>query len=198
MAIGALYGGHHSFMHDLESFFWVIFWICIHWNGPGRKNRRVKEFDDWNSEPTVTLAEIKMGQVVEDDRFDKKLKVNFSQYCKPLIPWVKELRTVTFPGGKRWLKEDRSLYSQMQAVLQKAKDESLQWWIRLFWQGRSRACNWIVLRPRSWGNRICRQIGLDLGAYIQLCLQELHYTNTNTQCLYIVTDANNGFLLVGL
>lgn len=126
MAIGALYGGHHSFMHDLESFFWVIFWICIHWNGPGRKNRRVKEFDDWNSEPTVTLAEIKMGQVVEDDRFDKKLKVNFSQYCKPLIPWVKELRTVTFPGGKRWLKEDRSLYSQMQAVLQKAKDESLQ------------------------------------------------------------------------
>lgn len=30
MAIGALYGEPHSFMHDLESFFWVIFWICIH------------------------------------------------------------------------------------------------------------------------------------------------------------------------
>jgi len=30
MAIGALISEHHSFMHDLESFFWVLFWICIH------------------------------------------------------------------------------------------------------------------------------------------------------------------------
>ncbi|KAJ2985587.1 hypothetical protein NUW58_g5449 [Xylaria curta] len=35
MAIGALLGEQHSFMHDLESFFWVLFWICIHYNGPG-------------------------------------------------------------------------------------------------------------------------------------------------------------------
>lgn len=25
MAIGALYGEDHNFMHDLESFFWVLF-----------------------------------------------------------------------------------------------------------------------------------------------------------------------------
>ncbi|KAB2569172.1 hypothetical protein DBV05_g12152 [Lasiodiplodia theobromae] len=35
MAIGALYGEDHSFMHDLESFFWLLFWICTHWNGAG-------------------------------------------------------------------------------------------------------------------------------------------------------------------
>ncbi len=35
MAIGALLGEQHSFMHDLESFFWVLFWICIHYEGPG-------------------------------------------------------------------------------------------------------------------------------------------------------------------
>ncbi|KAK0702046.1 hypothetical protein B0T26DRAFT_539387 [Lasiosphaeria miniovina] len=29
MAIGALLGEQHSFMHDLESFFWVLFWIFI-------------------------------------------------------------------------------------------------------------------------------------------------------------------------
>ncbi|MCJ1359879.1 MAG: hypothetical protein MMC33_009882 [Icmadophila ericetorum] len=34
MAIGVLYGERHSFMHDLESFFWVLFWICIHYSGP--------------------------------------------------------------------------------------------------------------------------------------------------------------------
>ncbi|KAH7115371.1 hypothetical protein B0J13DRAFT_209325 [Dactylonectria estremocensis] len=31
MAIGVLLGEQHSFMHDLESFFWVLFWICIHY-----------------------------------------------------------------------------------------------------------------------------------------------------------------------
>lgn len=30
MAIGASIGEQHSFMHDLELFFWVLFWICIY------------------------------------------------------------------------------------------------------------------------------------------------------------------------
>jgi hypothetical protein len=35
MAIGALYGYQHSFMHDLESFFYVLYWICVHYDGLG-------------------------------------------------------------------------------------------------------------------------------------------------------------------
>ena len=34
VAIGALMCEKHSFMHDLESFFWVLLCICIHCNGP--------------------------------------------------------------------------------------------------------------------------------------------------------------------
>jgi len=34
MAIGVLLGDQHCFMHGLDSFFWVLFWICIHCNGP--------------------------------------------------------------------------------------------------------------------------------------------------------------------
>ncbi|KAH7112031.1 hypothetical protein EDB81DRAFT_671014, partial [Dactylonectria macrodidyma] len=34
MAIGALLDEQHSFMHNLGSFFWVLFWICIPSNGP--------------------------------------------------------------------------------------------------------------------------------------------------------------------
>jgi Fungal protein kinase len=45
MAIGLLYGEKHSFMHDLESFFWVIFWICIYYNGPNEKSRVVPRFE---------------------------------------------------------------------------------------------------------------------------------------------------------
>lgn len=55
MAIGALVGEQHSFMHDLESFFWVLFWICIHYNGPG-KDIGSTEFDIWNYENDSKLA----------------------------------------------------------------------------------------------------------------------------------------------
>lgn len=44
IAIGALLGEQHSFMHDLESFFWVLFWICIHYDAQG-KNIGPTEFD---------------------------------------------------------------------------------------------------------------------------------------------------------
>ncbi|KAH7237825.1 hypothetical protein B0J15DRAFT_553838, partial [Fusarium solani] len=60
MAIGALLGEQHSFMHDLESFFWVLFWICIHYNGPG-ENRVVQEFDKWNYIDMKELAKLKLG-----------------------------------------------------------------------------------------------------------------------------------------
>src|SRR3954469_23664692 len=43
MAIGALSGQQHSFMHDLESFFWVLFWICIHYSGPKEAPRVMPE-----------------------------------------------------------------------------------------------------------------------------------------------------------
>ncbi|KAK0609021.1 hypothetical protein DIS24_g12578, partial [Lasiodiplodia hormozganensis] len=57
MAIGVLLGEKHSFMHDLESFFWVLFWICIHYEGPG-KGRVVERFDKWNYMNTEELAEL--------------------------------------------------------------------------------------------------------------------------------------------
>lgn len=47
MAIGLLLGEKHSFMYGLESFFWIIFWICIHYNGPD-ESRIVPRFEKWN------------------------------------------------------------------------------------------------------------------------------------------------------
>ncbi len=63
MAIGVLYGEKHSFMHDLESFFWVFFWICIHYNGPNEKSRVVSRFEIWNYADMEELAELKKGTV---------------------------------------------------------------------------------------------------------------------------------------
>ncbi|OCK78451.1 hypothetical protein K432DRAFT_427264 [Lepidopterella palustris CBS 459.81] len=119
MAIGALYGEDHNFMHDLESFFWVLFWVCVHWNGPGRSRSKTK-YDSWNYEPTQKLAEIKKGKVDEEDKFTDEVEKEFTAQCKPLIPCIQELRKMVFPRGKRWLGEDRQLYSRMKSVLQQA------------------------------------------------------------------------------
>ena len=121
MAIGALKGEHHNYMHDLESFFWVLFWICIHWNGPSRKRRIIKKFEDWNNKSIEELAMLKIGLVLEDD-FVKKMSDNFSEYCKLLIPCMQELWKEVFPGGKRRLSEDRGLYSRMADVLERARE----------------------------------------------------------------------------
>lgn len=46
-------------MHDLESFFWVLFWICIHYNGS--QGGVVQQFDKWNYANTEELAKLKLG-----------------------------------------------------------------------------------------------------------------------------------------
>jgi hypothetical protein len=61
--------------------------------------------------------------VSEEDKFQEEMNENFSPYCKPLIPCMQELRKVVFPDGKRWLTEDTKLYSQMRAVLSKARED---------------------------------------------------------------------------
>jgi hypothetical protein len=119
MAIGALLGEHHNFMHDLESFFWVLFWICIHWNGPCEKAKK-SGFEDWNYLFIEKLASEKAGRVSK--RLFDLVADKFTPYCKPLINCVKELHKVVFPEGVVRLEEDRGLYTQMRSVLEKAGD----------------------------------------------------------------------------
>jgi hypothetical protein len=121
MAIGALYGEHHSFIHDLESFFWVLFWVCIHWNGPSQGTSR-SEYESWNYKDTNELAEIKKGKVDEEDKFTLEVTSNFTPYCRQLIPCIQDLRKIIFPGGKRRRDESRELYAGMRSVLENARN----------------------------------------------------------------------------
>ncbi|KAI9777079.1 MAG: hypothetical protein M1816_004917 [Peltula sp. TS41687] len=100
MAIGALLDEPHSFMHDLESFFWVLFWICIHYAGPGKELQDISDFKDWNYESTEKLIRDKMGLVSDEEYFNQVSEVYFTTYCKDLIPCMKELRKIVFPGGE--------------------------------------------------------------------------------------------------
>ncbi|KXJ85594.1 hypothetical protein Micbo1qcDRAFT_237400 [Microdochium bolleyi] len=122
MAIGALLGEQHSFMHDLESFFWVLFWICIHCDGPD-DTRVVPRFDKWNYVDTEELAELKKGRVSHEGDFVRVVEENFTPYYQPLIPWVNRLRKVVFPDGGRWEREDTGLYVRMKEILREAQKD---------------------------------------------------------------------------
>lgn len=120
MAIGALLGEEHSFMHDLESFFWVLFWICIHYDGPA-KSRVVTRFEKWNYVDTEELAGMKLGVVAKEAIFLKTTSDNVTEYYAPLIPVLNKLRKVVFPGDKPWDREDERLYSEMTNILQQGR-----------------------------------------------------------------------------
>jgi hypothetical protein len=123
MAIGALLDDEepHSFMHDLESFFWVLFWICIHYNGS--QERVVPRFDKWNFADTEELATMKLGIVSDDAIFHKTAQEYFTEHYQPLIPYVNRLRRKVFPNGGRWRDPNSKLYLDMKEILQAARDE---------------------------------------------------------------------------
>lgn len=120
MAIGALLGEQHSFMHDLESFFWVLFWICIHYEGPGQ-GKPVPRFDKWNYVDAPELAAMKLGVIAAQDMFSSTSAEHFTAFYQPLIPWVDRLRQAIFPNGGRWEKEDEGLYTRIEGILQAAQ-----------------------------------------------------------------------------
>ncbi|KAK4133632.1 hypothetical protein BT67DRAFT_382143 [Trichocladium antarcticum] len=120
MAIGALQGEQHSFMHDLESFFWVLFWISIHFHGP-REDRVVPRFDKWNyvdtDERAEDLAGLKLIVVSKEESFMRTTARYFTQYYQPLAPLMNGLRKIVFPGDKPWKREDETLYARMEEIL---------------------------------------------------------------------------------
>ncbi|KAK4207648.1 hypothetical protein QBC37DRAFT_476391 [Rhypophila decipiens] len=122
MAIGALLGEQHSFMHDLESFFWVLFWICIHSDGPGQ-GKVLTGYDKWNFADTWTLAMIKKGTIGDERDFIKEAQENFTLCYQPMVPWVIKLRKAVFPNSRRWKGEDSGLYTQMREILEEARKE---------------------------------------------------------------------------
>ncbi len=122
MAIGVLMGEDHTFMDDLESFFWVLFWLCIHYNRDGH-GRVVSEFNEWNDAGTAKLATLKKGVIDEEGNFLNIAEINFASYYRPLIPWVNKLRRVVFPNGRRWQQVDDTLYSQMRQILRDGQND---------------------------------------------------------------------------
>ncbi|OJD26326.1 hypothetical protein ACJ73_02299 [Blastomyces percursus] len=123
MPIGVLYGEKHCFMHDMKSFFWVLFCICIHYDGPG-KRRVVQQFEKWNYMDTEELAHAKKGIVVDEEDFLRIAEDYFTPYYQSFIPCVNRLRRLVFSDGGRWKKPNFNLSRNMIETLRDAQDNS--------------------------------------------------------------------------
>lgn len=121
MAIGVLLGEKHSAMHDYESFFWVLFWICVHHDDPNGRGRVVPMFEKWNYVNTEELAILKLGIVADEEVFLETLNQYLTVYYKSLRPWVNRLRRVIFPNGRLRKEEDKGLASKIMAILAEAQ-----------------------------------------------------------------------------
>lgn len=83
-------------------YFWVLFWICVHYSEPNKKPGVVLRFEEWNDVDMEILADLKKGIVSDEGDFKEKMDVNFTLYYYLLGPWMNRLRKVVSPNGRRW------------------------------------------------------------------------------------------------
>ncbi|KAI1187031.1 hypothetical protein F5B17DRAFT_338209 [Nemania serpens] len=69
MATGLLDDEQHSYMHDLESFFWVLFWICVHY-GAGGEAVKKSPLDSWHYKNDDDLIDAKRGMIYSTRTFE--------------------------------------------------------------------------------------------------------------------------------
>ncbi|KAH9443503.1 hypothetical protein Pst134EA_032857 [Puccinia striiformis f. sp. tritici] len=85
MSINLLAGKDaHNFVDDLESFFWVLIWICIHYP---KHQRTTPNLTDWNQTPMETLLQIKRGFLAHPRDLTAKFTPLYKQ-SKALITCV--------------------------------------------------------------------------------------------------------------
>lgn len=121
LSIGVLRGGQHTFMDDLESFFWVMFWICVHYDG--EKWIVNPNFETWNYESDFQLSLLKSDLVRLESGFEQIAKNNFTQSYQDMIPLMIKLRKRIFRD--RAGRQDMALYDQICRILSTSIEQEM-------------------------------------------------------------------------
>lgn len=88
-------------MNDLKSFFWLLFWICIHHDGPN-KDIGPTDFERWNYEEDAQLVRQKLGIINGKIAFRTITQKNFTPFHEPLVIVVDRLRQGIFLNSQKW------------------------------------------------------------------------------------------------
>lgn len=102
MAIGVMDGELHTYRHDLESFFYVFLWICVHMLPCGRRAPAPSTtlFQRWATGSWAEAAEKKFANM-DPGRFEKQVLPHFNENAVGLKRLAVGFRDALFPyrGG---------------------------------------------------------------------------------------------------
>ncbi|POW02427.1 hypothetical protein PSTT_11774 [Puccinia striiformis] len=122
MSINLLAGKDaHNFVDDLESFFWVLIWICIHYP---KHQRTTPNLTDWNQTPMETLLQIKRGFLAHPRDLTAKFTPLYKQ-SKALITCVLLFAEIMAGPSVRKL-DSALLYHQILRIFKQAQREMIE------------------------------------------------------------------------
>ncbi|KAK9476292.1 hypothetical protein V1514DRAFT_189010 [Lipomyces japonicus] len=90
----------HSAVDDLESVFWVLLWLCTHYQEGGEKvtnERSLEKYKTWQHMDLIAFSD-KLDIISNRNAFNLVLE-DFDPYYFPLKNVVTELRGLFFPYG---------------------------------------------------------------------------------------------------
>ncbi|KAI9605956.1 hypothetical protein H4Q26_004327 [Puccinia striiformis f. sp. tritici PST-130] len=106
----------HSFVDDLESFFWVLIWICIHHRDDKSTNINTS---DWNKQDSLALGMIKGSYLKTPQLLTMLFRPQYKN-SEPLICCVEEFAQIMDNSGVRTM-EAKTLYSHILNIFRKAQ-----------------------------------------------------------------------------
>ncbi|KAI0953778.1 hypothetical protein AcW1_010330 [Taiwanofungus camphoratus] len=122
----------HSFIHDLESFFWCLVWLCISRDSPARhrtklmrkdyqpKNKALRQvFADLFESPDNLLVSTKLGFFRYRPDFTASVLKNVTDYYRPLVPLLSDFYQIlldTYIDESREL--DMAIYNKVTAAFE--------------------------------------------------------------------------------
>jgi len=114
MAIGALQSHQHIVCFDLESCFWVLFWLTKTYNGHDKPSKLDHEMTKWPDMNDQELYTAKQSILTSD------LGSRSTFFCKALVETLVRLKDCIFVGEHRdegRSVDDLDLFEQMETIL---------------------------------------------------------------------------------
>jgi hypothetical protein len=112
----------HGFVDDLESFFWVLVWICIHYPADQRAPSEVTT--EWTHQSPTALGALKHRALFKTHRLTNHFTSLYAT-SQPLITCVQSFAQIIRNPNVRTAHAD-TLYHQILAVLKQAQHAMLQ------------------------------------------------------------------------
>lgn len=109
---------HNTYEDDVESFFWILFWIAITYSGPEGKEAPVNQkYEKWNFMSDSELGGEK-GKIVDCKEVFKTATEDFNEYFEPLSGVLSAMRDKLFPEEGIGKLMGRTLFDEVKRILE--------------------------------------------------------------------------------